>query len=55
MFTKNKQSYRILEYTVFYLLSIVISYVIFHSLWFSIVQTQLHFMCMTGNFWKWVV
>ena len=35
-----------------FLLGIVISYVIFESLGFSIVQTQLHFICLTGNFWK---
>jgi len=30
---------------------IVILYVVFWSMWFSIVQTQLHFICMSGNFW----
>jgi len=34
------------------LFNIVMSYVIFQSLWFSIVHTQLHFICLTGNFRK---
>jgi len=33
----------------------VISYVILQSLWFSIVQTHLCFICLTGNFRKGVV
>ena len=33
----------------------VISYVILQSLWFSIMQTQLHFICLTGNLQKGVV
>ena len=46
------------------LFNIVILQAIFLSLWFSVVQTKLHFICLTGNFrkgvvalnwvWKWV-
>jgi len=35
--------------------NIVISYVIFQSLWFSIMQTQLHFICLSGNYQQGVV
>jgi len=34
---------------------IVISCITLQSLWFSIVQTQLHYICLTGNFRKGVV
>ena len=38
------------EFNKWCLLSTVILYVIFQSLWFSIVQTPLHLICLTGKF-----
>ena len=45
----------ILPYAWSLCFNIVPSYVIFQSSWFSFVQTQLHFICLTGNFRKGVV
>ena len=37
------------------LFNIVVSNINFQSLWFSIVQTQPHYICLTGNFRKGIV